>query len=190
MRPTFSCPCSRSSRCSFWRIIPLSSAAVRSTSRETLPRALRWSDESTVSLCLVWVSGCDPYGMCSNRISVTLFFRTYRRVRCPHRTLRFTDLRNIHLIYYFFIPSVVKAPPEEEPIITFAAGVSLRLGLSFILILGRCGHRPLRNVLLSNFIVGCDDNGMCLFRTLKEIFRQKRATTEIVALYCVIYLIT
>ena len=64
--------------------------------------------------------------------------------------------------------------------------------------------RPLRNVPLSNFvvgcdlygiciflpIVGCDDNGMCLFRTLKEIFRQKRATTKIVALYCVIYLIT
>lgn len=50
--------------------------------------------------------------------------------------------------------------------------------------------RPLRIVRFLHIIVGCDDHGMCLFRTLKEIFRQKRATTEIVALYCVIYLIT
>ena len=45
------------------------------------------------------------------------------------------------------------ALPEEEPINTFAAGVSPQLCLSFILILGRCGHRPLRIVTLSNFVV-------------------------------------
>ena len=36
------------------------------------------------------------------------FIEPHRRVRCPHRTLKITNLRNSSLIYLFFIPSVVK----------------------------------------------------------------------------------
>ena len=81
------------------------------------------------------------------------FISTNRRVRCPHRTLRFTDLE----IFFnsLFIPTVSSRhlPLQQGEAGQVSADFKFNHKI-YVLPLGRCGHRPLRIVLLSNFAVG------------------------------------